>query len=78
MLERLVVVAVIAERDGRFLVARRLRGTHLAGCWEFPGGKVHDDETNEAALEREIDEELRRRVEAGPAGGHAVDASRVS
>ena len=58
MPERFVVVAVIAERDGRFLVARRLQGTHLAGCWEFPGGKVHDDETNEAALEREIDEEL--------------------
>jgi len=58
MPERLVVVAVIAERDGRFLVARRLQGTHLAGCWEFPGGKVHDGETNEAALEREIDEEL--------------------
>ena len=62
MPERIVVVALIAERDGRFLVARRLKGTHLAGCWEFPGGKLHEGETQEAALEREIDEELGCRV----------------
>jgi 8-oxo-dGTP diphosphatase len=60
--ERIVVVALIAEREDKFLVARRLKGTHLAGCWEFPGGKVHANETNEAALEREIDEELGCRV----------------
>ena len=58
MPERIVVVAAVIERDGRFLVARRLAGTHLAGCWEFPGGKVHDGETEEAALRREIAEEL--------------------
>jgi 8-oxo-dGTP diphosphatase len=56
--DRIAVVALIAERDNKFLVARRLKGTHLAGYWEFPGGKVRDDESNEAALEREIDEEL--------------------
>jgi 8-oxo-dGTP diphosphatase len=56
--ERIVVVAAVIERDGRFLVARRPTGTHLAGCWEFPGGKVHDDETQERALQREIAEEL--------------------
>ena len=56
--ERIVVVALIAERNDTFLVARRLKGSHLAGCWEFPGGKVQEDETHEAALEREIDEEL--------------------
>jgi 8-oxo-dGTP diphosphatase len=56
--ERIVVVAAVIERDGRFLVARRLRGTHLAGYWEFPGGKVHDDESQEQALRREIAEEL--------------------
>jgi len=56
--ERIVVVAAVIERDGRFLVARRLKGTHLAGCWEFPGGKVHGGETQEAALRREISEEL--------------------
>jgi 8-oxo-dGTP diphosphatase len=58
MPERIVVVAAVIERGGRFLVARRLEGTHLAGLWEFPGGKVHDGETEEAALQREIFEEL--------------------
>jgi 8-oxo-dGTP diphosphatase len=56
--ERIVVVAAVIERDGRFLVARRLKGTHLAGYWEFPGGKVHDGETHEDALQRELLEEL--------------------
>jgi 8-oxo-dGTP diphosphatase len=56
--ERIVVVAAVIEQDGRFLVARRLTGTHLAGCWEFPGGKVHHGEAQEAALQREISEEL--------------------
>jgi 8-oxo-dGTP diphosphatase len=56
--ERIVVVAAVIERDGRFLVARRLKGTHLAGYWEFPGGKVHQGETQERALQREISEEL--------------------
>ena len=58
MPDRIVVVAAVIERDGRFLVARRLNGTHLAGYWEFPGGKVHDDEAQEDALRREIAEEL--------------------
>jgi len=53
-----VVVAAVIEQDGKFLVARRLSGTHLAGYWEFPGGKVQRDETNEQALVREIKEEL--------------------
>jgi mutator protein MutT len=56
--ERIVVVAAVIEREGRFLVARRLNGTHLAGYWEFPGGKVHPGETHEAALQREMAEEL--------------------
>lgn len=58
MPERIVVVAAVVERNGRFLVTRRPDGTHLAGCWEFPGGKVHEGETHEAALAREISEEL--------------------
>ena len=58
MIDRVVVVAAVIEQNRRFLVARRLEGTHLAGCWEFPGGKVHDGETLEHALEREIEEEL--------------------
>jgi mutator protein MutT len=53
-----VVTAAVVERDGRFLVARRLAGTHLEGLWEFPGGKCQSGETAEACLEREVREEL--------------------
>jgi 8-oxo-dGTP diphosphatase len=56
--QRIVVVAAVIEQNGRFLVSRRLQDTHLAGCWEFPGGKVHDGESHEDALQREIAEEL--------------------
>jgi 8-oxo-dGTP diphosphatase len=55
---RIVVVAAVIEENGAFLVARRLPGTHLAGYWEFPGGKVTDGEALEAGLAREIREEL--------------------
>ena len=58
MPERIVVVAAVIEQNGRFLIARRLTGTHLAGYWEFPGGKVHAGESHEEALQREISEEL--------------------
>ncbi|HEX5475261.1 MAG TPA: (deoxy)nucleoside triphosphate pyrophosphohydrolase [Vicinamibacterales bacterium] len=54
----LVVAAAVVEREGRFLITRRLHGTHLEGCWEFPGGKCEPGETLEACLIREIDEEL--------------------
>ncbi len=54
----IVVVAAVIERDGCFLVTRRLRGTHLENCWEFPGGKCDQGETREQALRREIREEL--------------------
>ena len=53
-----VVVAAVVERDGSFLVTLRPAGTHLAGHWEFPGGKVHASETHAEALRREIFEEL--------------------
>jgi 8-oxo-dGTP diphosphatase len=53
-----VVAAAIIERDGRWLLARRLKGTHLEGLWEFPGGKVDPGETLEACLVRELAEEL--------------------
>jgi 8-oxo-dGTP diphosphatase len=59
---RIVVVAAVIERNGLFLVARRLRGTHLAGYCEFPGGKVHEGESHEAALQREIKEELNANI----------------
>ena len=53
-----VVAAAIIERGGRWLLARRLKGTHLEGLWEFPGGKVDPGETLEACLVRELREEL--------------------
>lgn len=46
------------EREGRFLLTRRLEGTHLAGCWEFPGGKCEAGEDHAACLARELREEL--------------------
>jgi mutator protein MutT len=61
----IVVVAAVIERDGSFLVTRRLEGTHLAGMWEFPGGKVADGETHAEALVREIREELDADVDVG-------------
>jgi len=62
---RIVVTAAVIERDGKFLVTRRLRGTHLEGSWEFPGGKCDSGETYVACLEREILEELDTRVRVG-------------
>ncbi len=61
----IVVVAAIIERDGRFLVTLRPDGTHLAGHWEFPGGKVHESETHVEALRREVFEELDCVVDVG-------------
>ena len=63
--EVIVVLAGVAERDGRFLVSRRLTGTHLADHWEFPGGKCEPGETHEACLAREFREELDVDVEVG-------------
>ena len=54
----IVVVAAVIEHADRFLLTRRQDGVHLAGHWEFPGGKVGDGETHAAALRREILEEL--------------------
>ena len=63
---RIVVSAAVVERDGAYLVTRRLRGTHLEGCWEFPGGKCEPGESLAACLAREIDEELGCGVTVGP------------
>jgi 8-oxo-dGTP diphosphatase len=54
----IVVTAAVIERDGRLLVTRRLKGTHLEGHWEFPGGKRDPGETLQACLVRELWEEL--------------------
>ncbi|MEZ5892867.1 MAG: (deoxy)nucleoside triphosphate pyrophosphohydrolase [Parvularculaceae bacterium] len=54
----LVAACALIDQDGRVLVARRPEGKAHAGLWEFPGGKVADGETPEAALIRELQEEL--------------------
>jgi 8-oxo-dGTP diphosphatase len=64
--DTIVVVAAVIERDGRFLLSRRLKGTHLAGLWEFPGGKCEPAETPEACLSRELTEELGVESTIGP------------
>lgn len=58
MTSTIVVAAAVIERDGAFLLTRRLKGTHLEGTWEFPGGKCEPLETPAACLVREIREEL--------------------
>ena len=62
---RVVVVAAVVERADRILVTQRLAGTHLAGHWEFPGGKMEDGENHRQCLEREMREELEVGVEVG-------------
>ncbi|NTV17377.1 MAG: (deoxy)nucleoside triphosphate pyrophosphohydrolase [Chlorobiaceae bacterium] len=52
------VVCAIIEREGLFLIAQRPEGKSLASLWEFPGGKVNQNEPEEAALQRELQEEL--------------------
>jgi 8-oxo-dGTP diphosphatase len=54
----LVVACALVDADGRVLVAQRPEGKALAGLWEFPGGKLMAGETPEAALVRELEEEL--------------------
>lgn len=60
-----VVAAVIFDGEGRVFLARRPEGTHMAGLWEFPGGKVEEGESYSEALIRELDEELGISVEIG-------------
>jgi 8-oxo-dGTP diphosphatase len=53
-----VVAAVISDEHGKYLITQRRKTAVLAGLWEFPGGRVEADETDEAALKREVRERL--------------------
>lgn len=59
-----VASAALIDADGRLLIQKRPPGKPFAGLWEFPGGKVEEGETPEAALIRELKEELDIDVEA--------------
>lgn len=58
------VAAGLVYREGRYLIARRKADVHLAGFWEFPGGKREPGETLEECLQRELFEELNVRIGA--------------
>jgi len=59
----ILVSAAVIFRDGKVLLTRRMDGSHLAGMWEFPGGKVEEGEDPEAALVRECMEECGIEIE---------------
>jgi 8-oxo-dGTP diphosphatase len=61
----IVVAAGLIRGDGQVLLQRRAAGRAMAGLWEFPGGKVERGEAPEAALVRELDEELGIQVDEG-------------
>ena len=56
------VAAGLILHNGRYLIAKRRTGVHLAGLWEFPGGKREEGETLEECLQRELFEELSIRI----------------
>ena len=61
----IVVTAAVVEKNDRFLVTKRPQGVHLAGHWEFPGGKCDGDESLNACMIRELREELDVDVSVG-------------
>lgn len=63
--KQILVAAGVVLRRGRVLLTQRKKGSHLAGAWEFPGGKVEPDEDPRSAVARELREELGVEVEVG-------------
>lgn len=68
----ITVTAAIIEKDGLILAARKRERLHLAGYWEFPGGKLESNETPEECLQRELKEEFSIRCDIGPLLGESI------
>lgn len=66
------VTAAIIVKDNKIFAARRKSGVHLAGFWEFPGGKLEEGETPEQCLARELLEELNITVRVGRFVGESI------
>lgn len=64
-----VGAAIVEDRQGRLLIARRREGKSQAGLWEFPGGKIEPGETAQECIVRELREEMNIEVEPGPVFG---------
>jgi 8-oxo-dGTP diphosphatase len=69
------VAAGILIKDGKVLIARRKQGQSHAGLWEFPGGKIEENESPQECLERELEEELGIKVKPGRIIAESVDHS---
>lgn len=72
MKKRIDVAAAVIFADDKIFAARRKPGSHLAGYWEFPGGKIEADETPEQCLIRELQEELCITTEVGQYIGESL------
>jgi len=68
----ITVTAAIIEKEEAFLVARKRAGLHLAGHWEFPGGKLEENETPEECLSRELMEEFGIHCQVGELVGESI------
>ena len=60
-----VTVAIITNDKDGMLIAKRKQGKVMAGCWEFPGGKIEPGETPEESLKRELEEEMNITISVG-------------
>lgn len=67
-----VVCAIMRNEEGKIFIARRAAHKSMAGKWEFPGGKIEEDETPQQALKREMEEEFGVTIEVGAYVGENV------